>query len=151
MAMWNYISLTSIFCRAILFSVGQGDSHYRWGNQLLLAHHVIFMKHLANGLEVNISFTDKTETYTQNRTSKWIALSTSYSEQKTLGCLNVTKAPILMGWLMKGLLNKCKTCALWEKFYTLCGVKIRAADDIDQVSLSLMTWGKKEEHRLIAR
>lgn len=43
----------------LIFSVGLGDSHYRWGNQLLLPHHAIFMKHLANGLEVNISFTDK--------------------------------------------------------------------------------------------
>lgn len=79
--MWNSImSLTTILCTAIHFSVGQGDSHYRWGNQLLLPHHAIFMKHLANGLEVNISFTDKTETDTQNRTSKRIALSNSYCE-----------------------------------------------------------------------
>lgn len=90
------MSLTNILCTAILFSVGQGDSHYRWGNQLLLPHHAIFMKHLANGLEVNISFTDKTETYTQNRTSKRIALSTSYCEQNILGCFNVTKHPQLV-------------------------------------------------------
>lgn len=91
------MSLTTIFCRAVLFSVGQGDSHYRWGNQLLLPHHAIFMKHLANGLEVNISFIDKTETYTQNKTSKRIALSTSYYEQHTLACFNVTIPHMLMG------------------------------------------------------
>lgn len=40
--------LTSL-CTAIHFSC-QGDSHYRLGNQLLLLHYAIFMKHLANGL-----------------------------------------------------------------------------------------------------
>ena len=60
------------------------------------------MKHLANGLEVNISFTDKTETYTQNRTSKRIALSTSYCEQQFLGCFNVTKPP----HTVMGLINE---------------------------------------------
>lgn len=78
---WNsIISLTTTFCTAIHFSVGQGDSHYRWGNQLLPPHHPIFMKHLANGLEVNISSSDKTETYTQRRTSKSIASHSPFCE-----------------------------------------------------------------------
>lgn len=108
---------------AILLSVGRGDSHYRWGNQLLLPHHAIFMKHLADGLEVNISFPDKTETYTQNRTSKRIALSTS-AQPGLFQCHQQTPPPpiphpyMLMGLINVGPLTHVK-CALAGVYCTL--------------------------------
>lgn len=113
------MSHTTIFCRAILVSVGQGDSHYGWGNQLLLPHYAIFMKHLANGLEVNISFTDKTETYTQNRTSKRIALSTSFCKKHALGCFNVTNPHMLMGLINEDSFLTHVKCVLGGAGFTL--------------------------------
>lgn len=98
------MSFATIFRIAIHFSVGQGDNHYRWGSQLLLLHYAIFMKHLANSLEVNISFTDKTETYTKHRTSKRIALSTSHCDYHILGCFSVS--PLQPTLALMGLINE---------------------------------------------
>lgn len=62
------------------------------------------MKHLADGLEVNISFPDKTETYTQNRTSKRIALSTS-AQPGLFQCHQQTPLPIHQPYMLMGLIN----------------------------------------------
>lgn len=60
------------------FFVGQGDNHYRWESQLLLPHHAVFMKHLASGLQVNISFTDKAKPCTLKKKT---VLTTTYGAQ----------------------------------------------------------------------
>lgn len=74
---------TTIFWRAISFSQARVTTIIDGANQLLLLHHAIFMKHLANGLEVNISFIDKTEPYTLNKTSEQsrIAFTTTHCEK----------------------------------------------------------------------
>lgn len=82
---------------------GPGDKHYGWGSQLLLLHHATFMKHLTNGLQVNISFTDKTEPYTLNKTWKRSASTTTCCERITRA---VSSSPYPIPQVLMGLINE---------------------------------------------